>query len=162
MVQVKYNINLRLNGVEICFTTKPASYLLCELKQTGWRWHSQKRCWYTYNSKEHVKQARRICQLCNKDVTNCVKKHKANEIINWNEESVLRRNGYTVSQMDGLLSIERQGILKRIIDKKILSPEQIIYHIETQIALREKNERYEEACQKWKEDIFFLKRNYAC
>ena len=80
----------------------------------------------------------------------------------WNAESALRKCGYSVSQTEGLISQERWRILEHVVENKILTPRQIVYHIETQIALREKNDKYEYACHKWRDDVRYVKEQYAC
>lgn len=74
----------------------------------------------------------------------------------WNIESILRQEGYTVSQREGLSDSERQAILLRVIENKKMSKYQVIEHIELQIGLRKNNSMYDIAISKWKRDIAFL------
>ena len=76
----------------------------------------------------------------------------------WNLESVLRREGYTVSQKEGLTDSERQSILKNVINRNLMSKWQIIEHIELQISLRRNNRMYNIAISKWERDLAFLKK----
>ena len=76
----------------------------------------------------------------------------------WNLESVLRQEGYTVSQKEDLSDLERQSILKNVINRKLMSKWQIIEHIELQISLRRNNRMYNIAISKWERDLAFLRR----
>ena len=76
----------------------------------------------------------------------------------WNLESVLRQEGYTVSQKEGLTDSERQSILKNVINRNLMSKWQIIEHIELQISLRKNNSMYNIAISKWERDLSFLRR----
>lgn len=49
------------NGIEIYFEEKPSEDTLEILKSNGWRWHRQKKCWYTINSASNLKTANEIC-----------------------------------------------------------------------------------------------------
>ncbi len=76
----------------------------------------------------------------------------------WNVESVLRQEGYSVSQREGLLDSERQAILLKVIENKIMSKYQVIEHIELQISLRKNNSMYDIAISKWECDLAFLRK----
>jgi hypothetical protein len=76
----------------------------------------------------------------------------------WNIESILRQEGYTVSQREGLLDSERQAILLRVIENKKMSKHQVIEHIELQISLRKNNSMYDIAISKWERDLAFLRK----
>ena len=75
----------------------------------------------------------------------------------WASESVLRQNGYTVSQKEGLSDVVRQRILRNVIEMNLLSKDAICNHIESQIALRRSNIIYEVAIKKWERDLLFLR-----
>ena len=74
----------------------------------------------------------------------------------WNEESILRSNGYTVAQSEGLTSMERQHILESIIQQGLVTKEQVIKHINHQINIRSNDYNAYAAIKKWEEDIYFL------
>ena len=76
----------------------------------------------------------------------------------WNIESILRQEGYTVSQREGLLDTERQAILLRVIENQKMSKLQVIEHIELQISLRKNNSMYDIAISKWERDLAFLRK----
>ena len=76
----------------------------------------------------------------------------------WNVESILRQEGYTVSQREGLSDNEREAILRNVISKKLMSRRQVIEHIELQISLRKNNSMYGIAISKWERDLAFLRR----
>ena len=163
---VRYEINYACKGVELYFNSKPNEKVLNELRTSKWRWHSRKFCWYTFDSVEHRNQAIRICNLYNnklgygnvasKDVNTVYK----TDILSWELESVLKKNGYSVSQQDGLTPRERQRILSQVIINKIMSPIKVIKHIELQIKLKEGNKNFLIACKKWREDINFIEKEF--
>ena len=75
----------------------------------------------------------------------------------WNAESILRAEGYTVSQREGLSDYGRQAILRRVISNNKMSKRQVIDHIELQIKLRTGKPMYDIAISKWERDLAFLK-----
>lgn len=54
------NINTELNGIEINFDSKPAMEILNTLKESGFRWHRQKKIWYAKNTPERMELANSI------------------------------------------------------------------------------------------------------
>ncbi len=76
----------------------------------------------------------------------------------WNLESILRQEGYTVSQKEDLSDYERQQILLSVMRRNLMSKWQIIEHIELQISLRRNNRMYNVAISKWERDLTFLRR----
>lgn len=56
-----YKFNEALGGIEIYFEAKPSEPLLEELKNSGWRWHRAKKCWYNKQSHSSIAFAERIC-----------------------------------------------------------------------------------------------------
>lgn len=75
----------------------------------------------------------------------------------WNVESILRQEGYTVSQREGLTDYERQNILCNVINSGKMSKRQIVEHIELQMNLRKNNATYDVAISKWERDVAFLR-----
>ena len=45
-MNMKVNLNKKLNGIELIFQEKPATEILTMLKENGFRWHRQKKLWY--------------------------------------------------------------------------------------------------------------------
>ena len=45
-MNMKVNLNKKLNGIELIFQEKPATEILTMLKGNGFRWHRQKKLWY--------------------------------------------------------------------------------------------------------------------
>lgn len=79
-------------------------------------------------------------------------------VNNYELESILAANGYTVAKNSGLSDFQRQQILENIIDMGIMTRNEIIYHLEGLIELR-KLQRYKdfsEAIDKWKSDIRYV------
>ena len=76
----------------------------------------------------------------------------------WNVESILRQEGYTVSQREGLTDYERQNILCNVINSGKMSKRQVVEHIELQINLRKNKRMYNLAIAKWERDVEFLRK----
>ena len=58
-MNMKVNLNKKLNGIELIFQEKPATEILTMLKENGFRWHRQKKLWYakvTDERKDFVKE----------------------------------------------------------------------------------------------------------
>lgn len=55
-----YLLNQELNGVEIYFKGKPATEILTELKENGFRWNRNKLCWYAKQSEKTITTAQTI------------------------------------------------------------------------------------------------------
>lgn len=45
-MNMKVNLNKKLNGIELIFQEKPATEILTMLKKNGFRWHRQNKLWY--------------------------------------------------------------------------------------------------------------------
>lgn len=56
----KYALNQDHNGIELYFSEKPNSSVINALKESGWRWHNGKKCWYNRQTAETLKQAEAI------------------------------------------------------------------------------------------------------
>ena len=171
-MSAKYIINENCNGIEIYFDDRPQNEILVELHESKWRWHKKKRCWYIYDSDRTRNQAKKLCNQYNKIYTRQTSYYSVTNIYSttecyddfdpseWDEESLLRRNGYTVSQEEGLSTTERQRILTQVIRNRIMTPGQVINHIERMVNLRAGQRRYDIACKKWREDIYFVMNNF--
>ena len=75
------------------------------------------------------------------------------EISAWPEKSILGKCGYSVSQTNGLSTLERRKILANVIDREILSKIEIRSHLKRQISL---HERHPIAVDKWESDEDFV------
>jgi exoribonuclease II len=82
-----------------------------------------------------------------------------NGSLSLSKESPLMMCGYTVRESDGLTSKERQLILANIIDRKILSKPRVIDYLQFFVSWRDGNPNMRNACDKWREDLTFV-RNY--
>lgn len=51
--------NKEKNGIELYFEAKPEQHVIDVLKVNKWRWHNQKKCWYTIATVE----ARKVADL---------------------------------------------------------------------------------------------------
>ena len=56
-------LNNELNGIEISFDNKPISATLEALKNSGFRWHRQKKLWYAKNTAERLELAQAIANI---------------------------------------------------------------------------------------------------
>lgn len=101
--------------------------------------------------------------LCKKGTLQCkiidavTKKTLSDVTFNFNEKSVLSEMGYNVQASENLSSEERHQILKKAIEEKKISVNEIINLLELQINLHSGNERYANAVEKWIEDSLFVK-----
>lgn len=82
------------------------------------------------------------------------------DTTDWNLESILRQEGYTVSQKEALSDGERQNILKSVLLRGLMTKWDIIEHIELQISLRKNNSIYNTAILKWERDLQYIRANF--
>ena len=78
----------------------------------------------------------------------------------WNLESILKQEGYTVSQKEDLLDGERQNILNSVLTRGLMTKWDVIEHIELQISLRKNNSMYATAISKWERDLQYIKTHF--
>lgn len=78
----------------------------------------------------------------------------------WNLESILRQEGYTVSQKEALSDSERQNILKSVLTRGLMTKWDVIEHIELQISLRKNNSMYTTAILKWERDLQYIRTHF--
>lgn len=76
----------------------------------------------------------------------------------WNEESILKEYGYSVSQQDGLTLGERRELLGEIVDLEILPVERVVSLLDFFIRMHPRDE-YTAARYKWENDKKFI-QNY--
>lgn len=74
------------------------------------------------------------------------------------DKSILMQYGYTVSKQKGLSEKERQDILDFVIDNNVLSKADVIEHIEWQISEKSNKSKNNEAVEKWKKDVNYVRR----
>ena len=74
----------------------------------------------------------------------------------FNSSSILSDKGYTVRADTNIKTFDRQKILAAIVEEKLMTRHQIASHLEHQISLRNKDPKYHNAIQKWREDIDFI------
>lgn len=77
--------------------------------------------------------------------------------FDFNKRSILFEMGYNVQASNNLSAEERQQILKRAIEEKRISVNEILNLLEMQIALHSGRDSYSNAIDKWKEDSNFVK-----
>lgn len=79
-----------------------------------------------------------------------------NNYYDLNSESIIHSFGYNVNGNDNLTMLQRQIILKNIIDNHILSKQSILTHLNF-LRNRSLNKKiFAQACRRWKEDIDFV------
>ena len=71
------------------------------------------------------------------------------------EFSPLKLCGYSVNQQDGCSKIERQYIISKVIEKGILTKNEVIYYLEHFINMNGQKANNAVALEKWKEDLEF-------
>jgi len=59
---IRVQINDDFNGIEVYFGSRPTREVLDDLKASGWRWHSVKKCWYNRNTETNLQSLRRITE----------------------------------------------------------------------------------------------------
>ena len=94
-----------------------------------------------------------LCRICEE------KSYMKNSLFNGiklAQESILMQFGYTVSQEEGLSSMQRQKILAVLIDNEILSKSEIISYLDFFICQRQYQSKYEMAISKWETDREFV------
>ena len=77
--------------------------------------------------------------------------------FSFNSSSILSEMGYNVQAAANMTSVERQEILRRVIEQKKVSVNEILNLLELQIRLHSDRENYRNAVEKWKEDADFVK-----
>lgn len=76
----------------------------------------------------------------------------------YQEKSILRQYGYSVSKKIGLTERERHRILDFVIDNHILSKADVIDHIEWQISDKKNRDNMDIAIEKWESDIRYVQK----
>lgn len=71
------------------------------------------------------------------------------------EESDLHVYGYSVSKTTGLDQEERHQLIAQLIDTELMQPHEIANHLEWLIHTHKYNERFDDACVEWKNDLSF-------
>ena len=101
--------------------------------------------------------------LCSKGRLQCkvidsfTKKVLWDSSFKFNDQSILSEMGYNVQASSNMSAKERQNILKKAIEEKKISENEIINLLELQIHLHSGDLRYRKAIEKWKEDSAFVK-----
>ena len=87
--------------------------------------------------------------------------HNKQSFSDWQEKSILRTYGYTVSKTENLTKQERHQILDFVMENKIMTSNQIISHLVWQIETRKRMWNMQDAISKWEDDIRYV-RQYQC
>lgn len=87
--------------------------------------------------------------------------HNKQSFSDWQEKSILRTYGYTVSKTENLTKQERHQILDFVMENKIMTSSQIISHLVWQIETRKRMWNMQDAISKWEDDIRYV-RQYQC
>ena len=75
----------------------------------------------------------------------------------FNSSSVLSEMGYNVQAAANMTAAQRQEILRKAVEEKGVSVNEILNLLELQIRLHSDRESYQSAVDKWKEDSDFVK-----
>ena len=70
--------------------------------------------------------------------------------------SKLNKYGYNVSANYSMTDEARQQLLRSIIDRRLMTQNEISSHIEFLIRMHENDDRYSVACEKWRRDLCFV------
>ena len=101
--------------------------------------------------------------ICTKGKPQCkvidasTKKVISDALFEFNSKSILSEMGYNVQASSSLTDEERQNILKRAIEEKKISENEILNLLELQIHLHSGDAKYANAVEKWKRDSAFVK-----
>lgn len=90
---------------------------------------------------------------------NC--KFKYNISMDFKPESILKLNGYSVSETENLTDTQRRQILKDLIDKKIIEKDEVVKYLKSFVNFNGKKLGNSRAVNKWKSDILFLNNYYS-
>ena len=58
--QIRVVFNDEMSGIEVYFPTMPSEAKRTALKQSGFRWHRMKKCWYAKNNEKNLQALRAI------------------------------------------------------------------------------------------------------
>ncbi|AKO91936.1 hypothetical protein BEH_07375 [Priestia filamentosa] len=99
-MNITYNLNEELNGIELFFSAKPQKEVLSNLKENGFRWSNFKKCWYT-------KQSEKAFQVVNSLVSGEVKetkeeKNKQNKLHTRKNKQVKTLSLWEAAQWNGM------------------------------------------------------------
>ena len=83
---------------------------------------------------------------------------QSNEFSNFKQESELSLYGYNAQKSTPQST--RQGILYDVINNKLMSPGQVISHLEGLISLAEYNDRKKDVIQRYQDDIMFIHESF--
>ena len=84
--------------------------------------------------------------------------HNKQSFSDWQEKSILRSYGYTVSKTENLTKQERHQILDFVLENGIMTSNQIISHLVWQIETRKKMWNMQDAISKWEDDIRYVRQ----
>jgi len=59
----KFLKDAKHNGIELYFDGKPSEKYIITLKEHGWRWNPAKKCWYTSDTEDNVRFAKKLCDV---------------------------------------------------------------------------------------------------
>ena len=81
--------------------------------------------------------------------------------MDFKPESILKLNGYSVSETENLTDTQRRQILKDLIDKKIIEKDEVVKYLKSFVNFNGKKLGNSRAVNKWKSDILFLNNYYS-
>lgn len=86
----------------------------------------------------------------------CTEPFTTHSMDNLSAMSVLKMYGYTVGKTSGLSDEQRHILLEFIIENKLMKCFEIVNLLQFNIAMRERELRYQKAVRDWKNDIYFV------
>ena len=102
---------------------------------------------------ELCKKGRPICKV----IDAATGKALSDSNFAFNSSSVLSEMGYNVQAAANMTAAQRQEILRKAVEEKGVSVNEILNLLELQIRLHSDRESYQSAVDKWKEDSDFVK-----
>lgn len=152
-----YNVNSR---VEVYFSHIPEVNVRNRMKSLGWKWDANNRCWWGENTYINEVYVRDLCFLCNSDIFgyNVPKNflHRSDK-KNWEINSILNENGYSVSADYDSSDESRRNCLKNMITMRKATQNQLIYFLKGRIKISENNPQLKAHISKYEDDLEYVK-----
>lgn len=159
--------------IDIFFTGIPDEQLRTEMKANKWQYYPKTKCWYNFFSFANEAQAEKYCKWFdeNREISSWQEKNRSEQYLeygnfelyeetdidDWEEESILKRLGYSVSRNIGLSEEERQDIIFMAIHKHYITKDQVISFLKGMINTRSSRYCMLEAVSKWQSDLNYTR-----
>ena len=121
------------NGIELYFDGEPSEKYIITLKEHGWRWNPAKKCWYTADTEDNVRFAKKLCDVkkTSKALTATTKPLKDQKTQTENAKECLEKNQYEAKTSENSTSVEYEKVTengektKEIIELQLIPIEKV-------------------------------------